>query len=234
MASVISVALASAAIPATPICEVVRSAPTITNSAQQSSHKFLTIRMIQSNIVDKVRLLVDAVRRDKDGKRLTAAHLDALERLDRENKPRADRWTVTDAANLLGVDPKTVKAGLRRIGIEPEHSKSYSVRECVAAVYGNAEMERERKLRLENEKLEREAKIEAGELVPMADIEPWLLQHYIVPMAGILSSAPTTLDTRCNPEHPEVARKAIADWIEGTVKPSIREGLEKPKHRKSK
>jgi hypothetical protein len=133
------------------------------------------------------------------------------------------------------MERRTLESKLVRIGyVTKKRGEKIPFRTVLVALMGDKEAETIRNLKADADRKEREAKIEAGELVPMADIEPWLLQHYIVPMAGILSSAPTTLDTRCNPEHPEVARKAIADWIEGTVKPSIREGLEKPKHRKSK
>jgi len=78
-------------------------------------------------------------------------------------------------------------------------------------------------------KMEREEEIAAGLLFPMAELEPWLAEHYIAPMSAILSAAPASLDTRCNPADPILARRTLKQWIEDTVKPALKAELQKPK-----
>lgn len=81
---------------------------------------------------------------------------------------------------------------------------------------------------VKRKKLERLERMAKNELVTMSEVDPWLMANYVTPMMNILASAPHTLAPACNPTDPGTATKAIDDWIENTMKPAMRTGLEKP------
>jgi len=135
------------------------------------------------------------------------------------------RWTVTEAAKLLAVDPKTVAMGLRREGVEVFRNADYSVRTMVAAVYGDGERERVRALQLDNAERERKAAREIGELVPKAEIGPEIVESLVAPLTAILDAMGAAIDTRCNPQKPELAREVIDTYVETVIKPAMRAKL---------
>ena len=145
-------------------------------------------------------------------------------------KPIAIEFSLQAWADALNKDPHTLKKMLLKVGIDaPKHGELLSANKIFSALMGDEYKERVRNLKADADRKEREERIATGALFPMAELESWLHQNYVTPMWDILKTAPTTLDTRCNSEHPAVARDAIRAWIEGTVKPALKENLEKPK-----
>ena len=94
--------------------------------------------------------------------------------------------------------------------------------DTAVAGFKSARARREKALaeRAELENAER-----SGQLVRMSEIEEVITQKIIVPLGSLLNSLPAALDTRCNPEHPDVARAALLDWVERTAKPTMRSSL---------
>lgn len=75
-------------------------------------------------------------------------------------------------------------------------------------------------------KMERDEKRKDSDLISLGECEAWIAQHYLVPMANVFAGMAAAIDTRCNPADPTMARKAIDDYIEGTVKPALRSHVE--------
>lgn len=119
---------------------------------------------------------------------------------------------------------------LLRVGITlGDPFDKVSFRDIKVAILGDESAEKVRNLKVDADRKEREELEAKGKLFPMDELEKWLLENYIVPMSNILAGAATTLDTRCNPEHPEQAREAIRNWVENEVKPALKAELEKPR-----
>jgi hypothetical protein len=145
-----------------------------------------------------------------------------------EENEKSGVWlTITGWAKELGFDPKTVAQRMRDAGHAVERNSLYHVKQVVTSIYGDKEAEQIRALKLENQERERNAAKESGALFPMSELEPILMQSYVAPMSNILNSLPTSIDTRCNPDHPEIARKALLDWVENTAKPLLKTEIEK-------
>ena len=136
-------------------------------------------------------------------------------------------------ATALGMERRTLDGRLVKAGLQiPKHG-DISARQIYVALLGDKEAEQVRALKLDNEERERNAAEEVGRLFPMEELEAWLSKNYIIPMSNIFAGMAASIDTRCNPENPKLARQAIEAFIESTVKPSLRSGLEKPQPKKS-
>lgn len=141
--------------------------------------------------------------------------------------------TLNAWATELGFDRETVSRRLLKSGYEMP-AKGWGkvpAKKIWRAMVGDDPTGKRRLNDAQSEKIERENAIAEGRLIAAEDLEPWLIQNYIAPMTTLLSSAATTLDTRCNPASPETARAAIEDWIENTLKSAMRAGLEKPRRK---
>ena len=125
----------------------------------------------------------------------------------------------------LGMDSETLKKALIKSDSRPVAHAVIPLKAIVSALFGEEHVAKVKGMQLDNAKKEREQAEELRELVRMADIEAKLAEWVIVPLSSVLNSAPTTLDTRCNPSDPDLARAAIADWVEKTVKPLLRSKL---------
>lgn len=133
-------------------------------------------------------------------------------------------------ATALGMERRTLESRLTRAEYQaPKQGGKIPARVIYVALVGDKEAEQVRALKLDNEERERNAKRETGELFPLADLEAWLSQHYLVPMSNVFAGMAAAIDTRCNSQDPAQARRAIEDYVEGTVKPALRAALEKPK-----
>jgi len=139
--------------------------------------------------------------------------------------------TLNAWASEMGIDQQTLERRLVRSGYTRPASGwgQVSFKKIYVAIMGDEQAEKIRNLKADADRKEREEQVAKGELFPMAELEPWLVQNYVQPMAAIMGSAPSTLDTRCNPEHPEIARRALSEWFEGMVKPALKTNLQKPK-----
>ena len=141
--------------------------------------------------------------------------------------------TIHQWAIALGKNEKTLQSLFTRAGLAlPERGGLVSARDVFQALFGDEHAEKIRSLKLDNEEKERDALEAAGKLFPMEELEAWLVAHYIIPMSNIFAGMGAAIDTRCNPQQPEVARHAIDAYIESTVKSALKRGLEKPQKSK--
>lgn len=126
-------------------------------------------------------------------------------------------------ANALGKDSKTLSRELSKVGINAE--REITAQEIFKAVLNEEQVERNRNLKLDADRKEREEKEANGQLVQMAEVEKLISEKVVLPLRARLLSAPTTLDTLCNPSDPELARQAILHWVDETLK-LLRDGLQ--------
>lgn len=139
--------------------------------------------------------------------------------------------TLNAWATSMGVDQQTLERWLVNAGFNKPKSGwgDITYRKIEKAVLGDEQKEKIRNLKADADRKEREELERRGELVDKTEVEAWIVQKFIAPFSNILSSAPSTLDTRCNPERPEIARRAIEDWVENSAKPLLKTELEKLK-----
>lgn len=87
-------------------------------------------------------------------------------------KPNPIRWTVTKASAEFGLDGKTIGKRLHAASVTPGDDGCYSTAQLAAALYGARERA-EAQARIASaaaRKAERDERIEARELVPVADV----------------------------------------------------------------
>jgi phage terminase Nu1 subunit (DNA packaging protein) len=84
---------------------------------------------------------------------------------------------------------------------------------------------RTRLTRARARELEFTEKIRIGNYVSTEEVERAISQCVVQPLRPRILSLDTTLDVRCNPEHPEIARTALRQWADETLK-LLREKLE--------
>lgn len=177
---------------------------------------------------EKAVALVKALKAAESGRKLKASEqaiLDwALDDGSKKLTATLDGWAVA-----LGRERRTLERVLTRGGIKVQPGMKFTAQEIYVGIVGDEQAERVRNLKSDADRKEREEKEALGTLFPMAELEGWLSQHYVIPMASIFADMPAAIDTRCNPQDPKVARQAIEAYIEATVKPTLKLGLEKPK-----
>jgi len=155
----------------------------------------------------------------------------------RKAKARAGGWskalrleaTLNAWAGQLRMEPRTVEKKLALAAIEVLPGKLYTAAQVIAALMGDKYHEEVRNLKADADRKEREEKEAKGLLVKMPDVEAMLSELFVVPFLTMLNSLGTTLDTRCNPTDPELARQAIQDHVERTMKPQLLSALSKLK-----
>ena len=137
--------------------------------------------------------------------------------------------TLNAWAGQLRMEPRTLEKKLALAAIEIKPGKSFSAAQVVNALMGDKYLEEVRNLKADADRKEREEKEAKGILVKMPDVEAKLSETLVVPLLTMLNSLGTTLDTRCNPTDPELARQAIEDHVERTMKPQLLSSLGKLK-----
>lgn len=75
------------------------------------------------------------------------------------------RWTQEHAASEFGINPRTLSARIKQLGILPGDDDRYSTKDIASAVYGDLERERIRLTSAEADAQEAKNKVEAGELI---------------------------------------------------------------------
>lgn len=148
----------------------------------------------------------------------------------KRTESRRPEATVHGWAVALGKNEKTLQGLFTRAGIAlPKPGEVVSAKTMFFVLFGDEYSEKLRILKAQADRKEREGRVAIGELVPISELEPKIVEIYIVPMSNIFAGMAAAIDTRCNPDNPKIARQAIEAYIESTVKPALRSGLEKPR-----
>ncbi len=129
------------------------------------------------------------------------------------------KGTIGAWATSLGIEPRTLQRSLVKAGIKvPEPRKTITAKSIFVAMAGDVDAEKQRLLKGQADAQERENREAEGTLVNMAEAEKFITEVLIIPLVNALEPMPTSLDVRCNPEHPEIARAALSQWVEDTKK----------------
>lgn len=81
------------------------------------------------------------------------------------------RWTQEHAASEFAINPRTLSARIKQLGILPGDDGKYSTKEMAAAVFGDLERERIRLTSAEADAQERENRVTEGELVEITEFQ---------------------------------------------------------------
>lgn len=131
-------------------------------------------------------------------------------------------------ATALGVERRTLEVRIVKAGFRvPKKTGTLSAARVFHSMLGEADVEKRRLAAAQATKIERENAAAAGELVAMVEVEKLLTELVVLPLRQALLAAPTTLDTLCNPADPEMARRAIQQWVDEVLQ-HCREQLPKP------
>ena len=152
-----------------------------------------------------------------------------MEILDKPTHERGSRseteHTLNEWSIMTGRDDKTLLSAFRKCDFFPKPFDRIPFKRVEAALFGEQHAEKIRGMKLDNDQKEHDSAREAGELVPMGELGEIITQKIVVPVGSMLNSLPSSLDTRCNPTDPELARNALLDWVEKTAKPTLRSKL---------
>src|ERR1041385_1717747 len=101
--------------------------------------------------------------------------------------------TLNAWASEMGIDQQTLERRLVRAGYTRPASGwgQASFKKIYVAIMGDEQAEKIRNLKADADHKERKDHVPKGELYPMAELEPWLVQNYVQPMLAILSSGPS-------------------------------------------
>jgi phage terminase Nu1 subunit (DNA packaging protein) len=127
-------------------------------------------------------------------------------------------WSVHKAAVEFGVSRETIIRGLRRLDVEVGRRTTFTTKQIVSSIYGDADFERTRLLRADADIREMERLEKENDLVKLSEVEKMLVDYVAIPVRNLLISAPTTLDQRVNPADPELAREALQRWVDDSLK----------------
>lgn len=144
-------------------------------------------------------------------------------------KPPKLQATLNAWATQLQMEPRTLEKKLAQAAIDVQPNRLYTASEVVRALLGDKYREEVRNLKADADRKEREEKENKGLLVKMPEVEALISELLVGPLLAMLNSLPTTLDVKTNPTDPTLARTAIAEHVERTMKPQLLSAIGKLK-----
>lgn len=124
------------------------------------------------------------------------------------------RWTIEMASSEFGLAHKTMGSRIKAASIEPGTDGRYSTAQIVAAIYGDAESEKLRKLRHEANLLEIEEKERRNQLLPTDDvISVW--SDYLVVMTQKIRSWNDVAENRKRDLLQDLRELKAEDFVKG-------------------
>lgn len=130
------------------------------------------------------------------------------------NRASSIKATLNAWAVNLGMEPRTLETRLRKADVELERFQELSARDVIRALMGDKEAETIRNLKADADRKEREEQEARGELVKWPEVEERITKTMILPLRQWIVTLPTTLDTRCNPREPAIARVALNQAVD--------------------
>jgi hypothetical protein len=132
-------------------------------------------------------------------------------------KERGVSHSLQAWATAFGMERRTLEARMVKAGLTvSKNGALIPARKIYVALVGDKQAEEIRALKLDNEERERRAAESDGRLVDRQLIEQQLTEFFTLPLMQALVALPTTLDARCNPGDPALARVALQQWVEET------------------
>jgi hypothetical protein len=118
----------------------------------------------------------------------------------------------------LGIDSLTFERRLKKAGVTlPRKGELLSLQSVLPIISSDEQSEKKRLITAQAIAQERENKVEDENWFHREDVEK-LVTELLLPLRQHLISAPTTLDARCNPSEPLLARAAITSWRDEVFK----------------
>jgi hypothetical protein len=121
-------------------------------------------------------------------------------------------------ANAGGIEVRTLERQLVKTGYTPKPRQKIPFKVIRAALAGDKAAAEIRLKEAQAADQERKNRIADDELVELKEVEQLLSVLVITPLRQALTSAPTTLDTLCNPTDPTQARDQLQQWVNDTLK----------------
>lgn len=132
-------------------------------------------------------------------------------------------FTAEQLAKEFRVSTNTMGRALASAGYKTGKGRKFTVHQGHTALTkkgdskGSIQDERLRKIRLENELLEQERDRNAKVLVPIEQVQE-LVGRYTGPIRNAWLAMPTAMAARCNPTDPDVAKKALSEWRDNSLR----------------
>ncbi len=125
--------------------------------------------------------------------------------------------TIHNWANSLAIDDDTLRKRLVVSGVKvAKNGQLMTAKEIWDALKG--EKPSERLATAQAIEKERENKIAEGELITLTEVEELISKLLTLPLRQVLIALPSTLDVRCNPDHPQTSRTALREWSDEVLK----------------
>ena len=131
---------------------------------------------------------------------------------------------ASELARACGLSVEGVRARIRALNFDLGRSKRYTLEEvCKVAAYrgdgraSDISAERLRKTKNEADLLAAKVAEMEGRLIPVGEVEI-LINEYGTPIREAWLTLPKTMATRCNPTDPEIAEKALSEWVAGALR----------------
>lgn len=132
-------------------------------------------------------------------------------------------YSVRALALEFAIDHKTLLTALRKTGIKTGASCRVTILQAHNALTsradkkGDMQSERLRKIREEANILELERREKELELVSIAEVQE-MVGQYAGPIRTAWLALPQALAIRCNPTDPEIAERALSDWVKSAMR----------------
>lgn len=124
------------------------------------------------------------------------------------------QWTILAAATEFGCSRETIMKGLRTNGFEPDENSRYTTIQIHTALAGDLKLERTRRERAEADKVERENREKAGELMEIQACEKKLWSDLLAPIKQELEQMAKILAPILCPNDYAGAERILSQWAE--------------------
>lgn len=127
--------------------------------------------------------------------------------------------TLNAWATSLGLEPRTLERQILKAGFNPPKPReTITAKKILSVVAGDANATKNRLLEAQAIAQERENRNEDENWFHRDDLEKFLSEFVVIPLRQALVSISSTLDAKCNPQNPVVAREALVIWRDETLK----------------
>lgn len=123
-------------------------------------------------------------------------------------------WKIEPAASEFGINPRTLTNRIRTLGIEPDSKGCFTTQQICAAVFGDMDGEKLRLVREQADKLARENKEAAGELINVVVLSANMQRFFSAARQRILSNI------KLEDEEKDKILSELGQCLESVGKPS--------------
>lgn len=121
-------------------------------------------------------------------------------------------FTLEAWARAMGHERRTLEVRLINTGYEWKPGTLIPFKAIYNAMLGDEQAEKNRNLKLDADRKEREEREANGELVKLAEVEQLITELVISPQRQELENMPSSLAKLCNPTDPAKAEVVLSSW----------------------